>query len=361
MKTIRTIAIYLPQFHPIEINDKAWGKGFTEWTNVTKAKPQFPGHYQPRLPRDLGYCDLRCEETRLEQVEYAKRYGIDAFCFYHYWFNGKRIMNMPIDKWLETGKPDFPFMLCWANENWSRGWNGHPDDLLIAERYSHEDDLNHIHFLIKLFKDPRYLRVDNKPVFAIYNSKLHPHMAECINTWRTEARKEGIELYLIRVETYESTGAIHLKDGFDAAMEFQPHCRYGYGKKTEMVCRIVNMFTKKIFKKKIISTVFDYGKYSKNAIKHFDQSYKRYPCVTPMWDNSPRHKPFFALHNSTPSKFKYWLSQIYSKFVPYSSEENLIFINAWNEWAEGNYLEPDMKWGTKYLEAVKESQNETLL
>lgn len=350
MKKIRTVAIYLPQFHPIEINDMAWGKGFTEWTNVTKAKPRFPGHYQPRLPKDLGYCDLRVPETREEQANYAKKYGIDAFCFYHYWFNGKRIMNLPLDKWFETGKPDIPLMLCWANENWSRGWNGHPQDLLIKEDYSKEDDINHIRFLLKIFKDPRYLKIDGRPVFAVYNSLLHPHMKECIDVWREEARKEGLELYLIRFETYNNTGASFLEAGFDAAAEFQPHCNYGYRKFYSQIMVHLNGITYSLFKKRWCSTIYNYDKFYKHVLRYFDQSYKRYPCATPCWDNSPRHHPFFALHKSTPKKFGRWMTELYSKFQPYSSEENLIFINAWNEWAEGNYLEPDMKWGSQYLE-----------
>lgn len=220
----RVIAINLPQFHPFSENDEWWGKGFTEWTNVTKAKPRFWGHYQPHLPSDTGFYDLRLPEAREMQANMAREYGVDAFCYYHYWFNGKQLMERPIKEILETGKPDFPFMLCWANENWSRNWDGKFRSILIEQHYSEDDDINHMHYLCsKVFSDKRYLRIQGKPVFSIYRSKYFPDIKHTIDVWRKLAREEyKMELYLIRVENEPDFGPEYLQAGFDAAMDFQP-------------------------------------------------------------------------------------------------------------------------------------------
>src|SRR5665647_256742 len=201
---IRPIAMYLPQFHPIPENDEWWGKGFTEWTNVAKAKPLFKGHYQPHLPADLGFYDLRLEESRIAQAEMAKVNGIYGFCYYHYWFNGKRILERPFQEIFETGKPDFPFMLCWANENWTRTWDGGNHHILLEQKHSPEDDRNHIKALIPYFKDSRYIRVDNKPVFSVYRASLFPDISNTIRIWREEAEKEGLELYICCFETFKN-------------------------------------------------------------------------------------------------------------------------------------------------------------
>jgi hypothetical protein len=221
-KDIRPIAIYLPQFHPVPENDLWWGKGFTEWTNVAKAKPLFDGHYQPHLPADLGFYDLRLAEVREEQAAMAKKYGIEGFCYYHYWFNGKRILERPFNEVLSSGKPDFPFMLCWANENWTKVWDGGENNILLEQKYSDEDDISHIKSLIPAFKDERYIKVDGKPVFAIYRSANIPDVKRTLETWRKEAKKEGLELYLCRMEGFGTWGESYLNDGFDAAISFEP-------------------------------------------------------------------------------------------------------------------------------------------
>ena len=195
-KKFRPIAIHLPQFHPIKENDSWWGKGFTEWRNVAKAKPLFEGHYQPHIPADLGYYDLRLNEVREQQAEMARHYGIEGFCYYHYWFNGKRVLERPVNEIFESGKPDFPFMLCWANENWTRRWDGMENDILLEQKYSEEDDENHIEYLIQFFKDPRYIRVNNKPVIIIYKTFLLPDPRKTADTWRRMAAKYGLELYI---------------------------------------------------------------------------------------------------------------------------------------------------------------------
>ena len=199
-KKIRPIAIYLPQYHPVKENDEWWGKGFTEWTNVVKAKPLYDGHYQPHIPADLGFYDLRLEETRKAQAALAKEYGIHGFCYYHYWFNGKRILERPFQEVFDSGKPDFPFMLCWANENWTRVWDGSENEVLLKQNYNEEDDRAHIRSLIPYFKDKRYIKVDGKPFFIIYKSSDLPDIERTINVWREEAKLEGLELYICRME-----------------------------------------------------------------------------------------------------------------------------------------------------------------
>src|SRR6186713_2500734 len=193
---IKAIAIHLPQFHPFPENDEWWGKGFTEWTNVTKTKPLFKEHYQPHLPTDLGFYDLRLEQTRIDQAELARENGIYGFCYYHYWFDGKRLMHQPLDDLLKSKRPDFPFMLCWANENWTRRWDGSEHFVLLRQSYSKLDAENHCRFMIPFFSDPRYIKVDNKPVFCFYKPQLIPNIKEYIEAFKTEAQKHAIEFYL---------------------------------------------------------------------------------------------------------------------------------------------------------------------
>lgn len=352
----RLIAIHLPQFHPFKENDEWWGKGFTEWTNVAKARPRFRGHYQPHIPADLGFYDLRLEESRIAQASLAKEYGIYGFCYYHYWFNGHQLMERPINEMLSSGKPDFPFMICWANENWTKAWDGKEKNVLIRQNYCDEDDIEHINYLIdKVFSDKRYIRIDNKPVFCIYRSTNFPDMAKTIRLWREQAAKKNMGLYLCRMESFGEYGLDYLKDGFDAAVEFQPHKA---DVKTpffdKLFTRTINKLGRLLSFGDLFPLVYDYSSYVKRACARESPNYRRYPCVTPCWDNSPRRKNnFFAFKNSTPQLYGKWLRDVYNKFVPFSEDENFIFINAWNEWAEGNHLEPDLKWGRGYLEETK--------
>lgn len=372
-KNIRPIAIHLPQFHPFPENDEWWGKGFTEWTNVTKAKPLFEGHYQPHLPADLGFYDLRLEEARLAQEALAKEYGIYGFCYYHYWFNGKRLMNEPIDRKLKNPKEDLPFMLCWANENWSRAWDGKDKDILIEQHYNFADDREHIKFLLPFFKDKRYITIDNKPVFSVYRSADLPDPKETIRIWREEAAKEGLELYICRMDRWNTPNGQEILDlGFDAAIDFQPNSSnlkaYEETKKSKENIQKVSL-SKKIENKlkyelikhgickpegKIHKTI-DYSEYVNYDLQNLDIDYKRYPGVSPGWDNAARRKFNATVFvNSSPEQFGKWVAgkkDILKHFR--SEEENLFFINAWNEWAEGNHLEPCQKWGLQYLEALK--------
>ena len=351
----RVIAIHLPQFHPFKENDEWWGKGFTEWTNVTKARPRFPGHYQPHLPADLGFYDMRVPEVREQQAEMAREVGIYGFCYYHYWFNGKLLMERPLNEILESGKPDFPFMLCWANENWTRAWDGNTRNVLIEKKYSEDDDRNHIEYLINhFFMDERYIRINNKPVFAIYRSTSFPNIEKTIEVWREVAAQHGLELYICRVESFGEGGNSYLKDGFDAAIDFQPN---GPSIKSyiseHMGYRLRQRINEKIFNGRFPNWI-DYGEYVDYMKSYPMNSYKRYPCVCPSWDNSSRRKKgAFMFLNSTPDLYGRWLSDTIKRFIPFSEGENFVFINAWNEWAEGNHLEPDQKWGNRYLDITK--------
>lgn len=340
-KVVRPIAIYLPQFHPIPENDRWWGKGFTEWTNVTKAKPLFNGHYQPHLPADLGFYDLRLPEVRKAQADLARAYGIFGFCYYHYWFKGRRLLERPFDEVLKSGEPDFPFCLCWANENWTRVWDGQEREVLLKQEYSEEDDLHHIRWLVEVFKDKRYIRVNGKPLILIYRVKNLPNASRTAAIWREEAKRLGMgEIYLCRFEIFPEDRQDASKIGFDASVEFQPDW-INLGKpllspayKDHMVYRYEDIVQRMLQKDKV--------------------PYKRYPCVTPSWDNSPRRKSVAVIFkDSTPDLYEQWLRKTIEGFQPFSPEENLIFLNAWNEWAEGNHLEPDQKFGRGYLEGTR--------
>jgi lipopolysaccharide biosynthesis protein len=352
----RLIAIYLPQFHPFKENDEWWGKGFTEWNNVVKTKPRFFGHYQPHLPADLGFYDLRVPEVRIEQAKMAKEYGIYGFCYYHYWFNGHLLMERPLEEILRSHEPDFPFMICWANESWKKAW-GESQEILIEQTYSEEDDINHIKYLLPFLKDPRYIRINGKPVISIYRTTDIYDIDRTVYLWRQEALKEKIELYVCRFESFNETGKKYFHNEIDAAIEFQPHGKglyYQFENKKKYIKRLINKISRGIYGHNIIQDHIDYKKYVEFQLTRKFPDYKYYPCVTPMWDNAARRKyEFFAFHNSSPELFGNWLDNVIDKFTPYSQDENLIFINAWNEWAEGNHLEPDMKWDKKYLEEVK--------
>ena len=356
----RVIAINLPQFHPFKENDEWWGKGFTEWTNVTKAKPRFRGHYQPHLPSDTGFYDLRLPEARQMQADMAKEAGIYGFCYYHYWFNGKRLMNRPIDEILKSGEPDFPFMLCWANENWSRNWDGGFSKILIEQNYSNEDDINHMKYLCQnVFCDNRYITVDNKPVFVIYKPQLFPDIKKTIETWRSIAADFGFQLYICFMHRSEIDPELYLTKGFDAAIEFQPFCGQ-YPKWNEGIIPHLHnplaFLWSKIFKKNNpFNLINSYKEYVNHVVKLKMPSYKIYPGITPGWDNSPRrvNSSFTAFKGSTPELYGKWFANLLRKFDPYSEDENFIFVNAWNEWAEGNHLEPDQRWGKAFLNETR--------
>jgi lipopolysaccharide biosynthesis protein len=354
--SLRALAIYLPQFHPVPENDAWWGRGFTEWTNVTKARPLFDGHYQPHLPADLGFCDLRVPEVRQAQAELARAHGIHGFCYYHYWFSGRRILQRPFDDVLASGSPDLPFCLCWANENWTRRWDGQDQEVLLQQHYSAADDTAHIQSLLPAFADPRYIRVDGKPVFLVYRTGLMPEPARTAERWRSEAMRAGIgDLYLIRVENF-TRDPVPSDIGFDAAMPFAPDWRSNPpARRPSAIARMLRrlkLHDPVLERQRVMS----YADLAESVLARPATGYLQYPCVTPMWDNSARRKVGAAIfHDSTPALYERWLRDAAGRFVPPSPDENLIFINAWNEWAEGNHLEPCQRWGRAYLEATRDA------
>lgn len=351
---LRAIAFYLPQYHPVRENDVWWGKGFTEWTNVTKAKSLYDGHYQPQLPADLGFYDLRLPEARQAQAELAAEYGIHGFCYYHYWFNGRRILERPFEDVLASKKPNFPFCLCWANENWTRMWDGLEKDVLLQQNYSPDDDVAHIRSLLPAFRDDRYIKVDGKPLLMVYRFGHLPDPVGTIERWRAETDRAGLPgIYLANVESFTTEHALAGKLDLDAAVEFAP----------DWNCLPPPIRPKKrkppLFLKRRVPEPWKSNSFCKyeglveRMVAKQDVDYVRYRCVTPSWDNTPRRKGgITGLVDSTPQAYELWLKQTAERFVSPTREENFIFINAWNEWAEGNHLEPCQKWGRKYLEAT---------
>ena len=361
-ESVRAIAFYLPQFHPIPENDAWWGRGFTEWTNVAKARPLFRGHYQPHLPADLGFYDLRVAESREAQADLAREYGITGFCYYHYWFSGKRLLHRPFDEVLTSGRPDFPFCLCWANENWTRVWDGGDSEVLMEQTYSHEDDLAHIRWLARAFADPRYIRVENKPLFIIYRAHKLPDIRKTTAIWRDECRRLGIgEVFLCRVDTPADT-LPPSEVGLDAAVEFQPDFP-NLGMLLSL--RRLNLRQWRwndfrfFLRRKLLDdniNVQNYRHLVSAMSRRIQPNYPRFPCVTPSWDNSPRRRrnPIVFV-GSSPKLFHHWLVETLAKLMKSRNTPHILFLNAWNEWAEGNYLEPDQRYGRSYLEALREA------
>lgn len=339
----RVIAFYLPQFHPTPENDRWWGVGFTEWRNIVKAAPLFEGHEQPFLPSELGYYDLRVPEVREAQADLARHSGIDGFCYYHYWFNGTRLLHRPLDDMLDTGRPDFPFCLCWANENWTRKWDGLDRDILIAQRYSAEDDRRHLQWLARPLRDPRYIRVDGRPLLLVYRVSRLPSPAATAMTWREEARRLGLDdLFLVSVESLRHDRIDPTRIGFDASVEFQPDW-LGLGDP--------------LLKVDPGNQIYSYQKLVNLALSKPPAGYRQYPCVTPGWDNTPRRRRDAKIFTgSSPDLYERWLRASLQRAAQ-AGPEPLVFVNAWNEWAEGASLEPSERWGRQYLEATRRARS----
>ena len=364
----RLIAFYLPQYHPIPENDEWWGKGFTEWTNVAKAKPMFPGHYQPHLPADLGFYDLRVPETRIAQAEMAKQYGIEGFCYWHYWFAGRRLLERPFDEVLKSGEPNFPFCLGWANHTWSGIWYGCPDDILIEQTYPGLEDYKaHFYKVLEAFSDSRYIKVDNKPLFVVFRPAELPDAKLFTDYWRELAAKSGLKgLYFVGVAFDPSW--VPDRHGFDSAVLMNPDWARvqtpvlsPYQVKPNLVFeKIYNGFASLSFKKlsKIkygLPLVYSYKEVINNAFLKEDVGFEIHPSIFANWDNTPRSgmngKVFL---DSTPELFRTHLKAALEKVEKKTPEKKLIFVRSWNEWAEGNYLEPDQKFGRAYLEVIKD-------
>lgn len=364
---LRAIAFHLPQFHPVPENDTFWGRGFTEWRNVVQARPRFAGHEQPHLPADLGFYDLRLAETRAAQADLAHKAGLHGFCYYHYWFSGKRVLHRPVDALLASGTPDFPFMLAWANENWTRAWDGGDKEVILAQTYSDADTVAHARHLAPAFADPRYIQVDGRPAFAVYNVDDIPCPVRWSDLFRhTIQQALGIDPYLIRVERHldANTAPPHAL-GFDAALEFQPFSRNFMAwlksrpdLKAHLGRRIGNRLRRDWQRAqpwRSFDRHFDMAAFAAFDICQPPPPYTCFPGVCPSWDNSARRPPGKAIifRGATPELFGDWLHSKANTFQPPSQSENLLFINAWNEWAEGNHLEPCLRHGHNWLNAVR--------
>ncbi len=340
---IKYIAFYLPQFHPIPENDKFWGKGFTEWFNVVTGKPRFKNHYQPKLPGELGFYDLRLKIIQEQQVELAKKYGIYGFCFHFYWFNGKRLLELPIKQFVKNKKINFPFCLNWANENWTRRWDGKEHEILIKQKHSEKDTERFIKYVAKnYFQHPNYIRISGKPVLIIYRPMLFDDPLKHTSIIREWCAQNGIgEIFLIGTHAIEHFDPE--KYGFNAALEFAPNTF-----PSQDITNVIN--TKRDFK----GNILDYVSCLDLALKYpyNTPDFKKFRGICPAWDNEARRKGNGTTFKfSNPNYYSTWLSIITDYTIDkFSEDERFIFINAWNEWAEGAYLEPDRKYGRRYLE-----------
>lgn len=348
----RVIAFYLPQYHPIPENDEWWGKGFTEWTNVGKAKPLFKGHYQPRVPADLGYYDLRVPETRKAQADMAREYGVEGFCYWHYWFgNGKRLIERPFNEVLASGEPDFPFCLAWANETWKGFAHGLKNrNVLIEQLYPGVEDYTaHFYEVLPALKDKRYITVDGKPLFMIYKPLGFEDCDRFIGLWQELALENGLKgIYFVGHTSFTEEIDSILSKGFDAVnINRLFHCLASRTLSKKIKEKINHVF-------RGIPRAYSYEKMLKYFTGQEDSKENVFPMIYPNWDHSPRSgKEGVVFHNSTPVLFEKHLADVLEKISLKPTEQQIIFLKSWNEWAEGNYMEPDLKWGLKYLEALK--------
>ena len=348
------VAFYLPQYHPIPENDAWWGKGFTEWTNVTKARPVFRDHYQPHLPADLGFYDLRVAESRDAQAALAREYGVQGFCYFHYWFNGKRLLERPFNEVIASGRPDFPFCLCWANESWSRRWLGEERDVLMEQTYSQEDDLVHADWLGHAFADNRYIRVGGRPLLLVYRPTHLPDANRTVELWRSVFKRQGVgDPYLVGVDAH-CPGFDCRQPGFDTTFAFTPQLSAlpgwsGDGWKLKRFLHNMKLRTRNGRTK-----VYDITE-ARHAMAQIPRDFPHVRCVFVGWDNTPRRgSDGIVMINATAEEFGAALRSVIDDMALSAEGDNLLFLNAWNEWAEGNHLEPDQRFGRGYLEQVKQ-------
>ena len=348
-RAARVIAFYLPQFHPIPENESWWGPGFTEWTNAARARPLFRGHVQPHLPADLGFYDLRLPESRQAQAVLARRYGVEGFCYWHYWFAGRRILERPYSEMLSTGEPEFPFCLAWANQTWSGGWHGAPDRVLIEQTYpGPQDDRRHFEHLLPAFTDQRYVTVDGKPLFYVFRPELLPNAAAFVERWRALADEAGLPgLYLVaEVSDLLGRGPTYPgfeRAGFDAGLYVRLPARTDRWPVLKMRLR------RKLLRQ---PEQFRYSTLPAEPPAAIAGA-RLHPCVYPNWDNTPRAgRGGLVIRGSSPETFRRHVRAATKALQARPLEHRLLFVKSWNEWAEGNYLEPDLEYGHGYLRVL---------
>lgn len=354
MSKPRLIAFYLPQFYPTKENDEWWGKGFTEWTNVGKARPLFKGHYQPRVPADLGYYDLRVPEVREQQAEMAKNADIEGFCYWHYWSDGTRMLSHVFKEVLDSGKPDFPFCLCWANHHWhKKSWTESGKDILLLEqKYPGKDDYTqHFYAMLPAFKDERYMKIDGKLIFGVFLPSGIPDPKLFFDTWNNLAKKEGLSgFHFFAYSNIKEDSEKYLQEGYDSVVlnlewEFKNRKNFFY----RAWCKLKRDYLKFAYK-------IPYKKYVDICCELYDADVKVKPCLLPNFDHSPRSGTRgLILHDSTPSLWKKLCSKIFNIRRTIPHEDNVVFIKAWNEWGEGNYLEPDLRFKDGYLRELQKA------
>ena len=351
---MEVIAYYLPQFYPFEENNQWWGEGFTEWTNVGKAEKLFRQHYQPKVPAHLGYYDLRVPEVRERQVELARESGVTAFCYWHYWFgNGRRLLDMPMKELMKTGKPDFPFCLGWANESWkAKVWNlsdENRDTILMEQKYPGVDDIiEHFNEVLPMLSDVRYLKTDDRPIFVVYKPLLLPNPSEYLNIWNDLAKANGFTngLYFIGHTVNEAEKDEILKIGFDAVNIVRTG-EHRYNRK------VIKRIPLRLFKWKVLGfpLKLEYSFISKYFIKEMDREETVIPTIIPNWDHTPRSgKKGVVFHNANPEIFKKHVLRALGAIWP--KKRRIVFLKSWNEWGEGNYMEPDLKFGKEYINSL---------
>lgn len=377
MKNVRLIAFYLPQFHPIPENDRWWGKGFTEWTNVAKATPQFRGHVQPKIPADLGFYDLRLPESRQAQADLAKEYGIEGFCYWHYWFgDGKQLLQRPFEEVLKSGEPDFPFCLGWANHSWSnKTWNKNKmfqsDTMFMEQKYGDDDDYrNHFQSVLRAFRDPRYITVDGKPLFYIHDPLRFEGLEHFLELWRSLADEAGLP-GIFFVGHVESVGVLNKGVSHDYMSDAAENYNRGLAlgldainsngmRRGEMnAVGKMGVIWNRLQNHLVDSSkleVYDYGKVMEGMYTAEDCWDNVFPTVIPRWDRTPRRGHGADIYiNESPELFEKTVDRVIDMVQSKKPEHRIIFVRAWNEWGEGNYLEPDLQWGRGFLEALKRS------